>query len=91
MLLAENNSDKDISITDEYNSFSANGFMMNCSFYGQTIPAGKSVIMEIYLWSMYIDDSNISCADDIEDFEITLRIRDDNYKDIDNPVVSVKY
>lgn len=91
MLLAENNSEKDISITDEYNSFSVNGFMMNGSFYGQTITAGKSVIMEIYLWSMYLDDSNISCADDIEEFEITLRIRDDNYKDIDTPTIAVTY
>ena len=49
------------------------------------------VAMEIYLWSMYLDDSNISCADDIEEFEITLRIRDDNYKDIDTPTIAVTY
>lgn len=91
MLLAENISAKDIYITDEYDSFSVNGFMMDYSFYGQTISAGKSVILEIKLWDMYLDDSNISCAEDIEDFEITLRIRDDNYKEIDTPTISVTY
>ena len=91
MLLAENSSGKDIYITDDFNSFSANGFMMNGIFYDKTIPAGKSVILKIDLWGIYLDNSNISCADDIEEFEITLRIKDDNYNDIDKPIISVTY
>ncbi|MCM1023273.1 MAG: hypothetical protein NC395_04360 [Prevotella sp.] len=91
MLLAENSSTKDIYITDEYDSFSVNGFMMDYSFYGQTISAGKSVILEIKLWDMYLDDSNVSCAEDIENFEITLKIKDDNYNGIDTPTISVTY
>ncbi len=89
--LVENNSNKDISIREAGNSSSINGFMFNISFYGENIPAGKAAIVSMHLYDMYLDDINITSADEIEDFEITLQIRDSDYNDIDKAAIKVTY
>lgn len=84
LLLAENKSSKTIYLQDEYDSFSINGFMSNSSFGSTYIKPGQSALLEIEIYEYMFEDSGITEASDISDFEITLVSRDENYRELDS-------
>lgn len=92
-LLAENNGTEDIAVRSVSDSFSANGYMINSSYLSETVPAGRSAVMiiNIWDWNTDLDKMGISSADDIEDYEITLRITNEQYEEIDKAAVSVQF
>ncbi len=89
--LVENNSSTIINIRESGESSSINGLMVDTSFYGEYIPAGKAAIVSIHLYDMDLNDINITSADEIEEFEMAIKIKDKDYNDIDETTVKVTY
>lgn len=84
LLLAENKSGRAIVLDDEYDSFSINGLMSDCSFSSTSLEPGQCGLLEIHIYEYMLEDSGITKAADIENFEITFELEDDNYREIDS-------
>ena len=90
LLLAENTSGKTLTIKDEYNSLSVNGFMTDYSFYSKTRNDGQCAALEIRLWGSSLEDNKIASADEVEEIELSLDIRDGR-DTIDKPTVKMSF
>ncbi len=90
LLLAENTSGKPLTVKDEYNSLSVNGFMTDYSFYSTEVNDGQCAMLDIRLRGSSLEDNRISSADDIEEIELVLEIRDGR-DTIDKPTVRVSF
>ena len=87
-MVAENEGSEEITIDDEYNSFSVNDCMTGCYFYSRTLAPGEIVLMNIEIPYYNFDDAKIESLEDITKAEITLEIKNKNYKTIDEPVIT---
>lgn len=90
LLLVENNSGKDIWISDEYDSLSVNGNMADYSFYSVSIRNGKIGLVDIELWGDSLEEIQITSASDIKHIEVTIEIAE-GWDTIDKPVLSINF
>lgn len=90
LFIAENSSGKEISINNEYNSMSINGYMVDYSYYSSDIYAGGNLILDMRIDEDSLASNKIGGEDDIEEFEVSLKLRDDGYKDIDDVKISIR-
>lgn len=89
-MLAENNGTEDITVRDAWNSFSVNGFMTS-SYLSDTIPAGRTAAIIIYITDSDMDKTGISSAADITDYEITFKISSEETDETDEVVISERF
>ena len=83
VLLAENNSAKEIVLDEEYGSLSINGIMADGIIYSLTLEPGEKGIMDVQLSKYDLQDISISDPAEINEAELRLEIRDTNYNEID--------
>ena len=84
LLLAENKAGRTVCLQDEYDSFSINGFMSNSSVGTVNIKSDQYALVEIQIYEYMFEDSGITEASDIEEFEITFVSRDEDYHELDS-------
>ncbi len=89
ILIAVNSSGKALSVTDEYDSLSVNGYMSDYSFYEDTIAPGNATALKIRLDGDSLKDSKIESVDDIQNVELTIKVRDEDYNELDKSVITI--
>lgn len=82
-LICENKTGDMIQLSDDYDSLSINDMMTDYSYFGNDIAAGSCGVMEIRLYDEALKKNKISSEDDIEKLEITLKILNDSYDELD--------
>lgn len=90
LLLAENNSDKTLSIDDVYGSLSVNGFMTDYFYHGNELEDGESAVLQIRLRESSLEDNKIVSVSDVEEVEIGLEIKEGR-EIIDDPVIKISF
>ena len=81
----ENGTSDTISVGLEYNFLSINGYMTDFSDIDGDIPAGKTGILCIDIYTEAAESAEsagITSVDDIKEIEFLLCVRDENYNDI---------
>ena len=91
VFLVENGTSTDIDISDSWDSFSVNGYMIDYSASGTCAYAGKWAVIDVQIWGSTLEENNISGVDDITSAEITFELEDADGNDIAEPKVSVNY
>ncbi len=89
-ILVQNNSGQDISIADQFNSFSIGDYMVDCIMFSQDVANGSSGILDIEILSNSLKDNGID-PNSITNAQITLEIKDSDYNDIDTPTISAQF
>lgn len=87
-MLAKNNMDKPIIIREDYDSFSINGYMVDCSFSSLYMDPGEYAVMKLYVYEYMLEDTDIATADDIKSFEMKFTAEDERYHEYDTMLVS---
>ena len=88
LLLVENNTADTISINEVYDSFSVNGYMMDCIVSTVTVNSGTCAVLDILLWESDLEENSISDVSDISEFEVTFEIEAGN-RTIDEAALQV--
>ncbi len=91
LLQAENNSSDEADFDVKYGSLSINDKMIDCIADSLSLKPGKKGIIDIKISSYDLDDAQIEETSDIKNAECTVQIKDDNYKDIDEPVINLSF
>lgn len=89
LMLVENNSSKEISVSEVYDSFSLNSYMMSVWFYSVTMRPNTCAVLEIKLWDSELEKKKITAADQIENIKFSIEIKDTKYNKIDEPSISI--
>ena len=89
MLLVENNTKGEITVSDVYDSFSMTNIMMDAIMYSATIKSGFSGAMRIQLSESDLEEQQITSVEDIQEMEISLDIANNQGKKIDSPTVKM--
>lgn len=87
LLLIENNSSLQLQFDADYNSVSVNGYMTSFICYSQTVAPGGTTVLDVELMGYSLEKNGIAGLGDITEVELTIKIRNDNYKTISEPVV----
>lgn len=90
LLLVENSTKQPLSFDTEYNSVSVNGYMTNFIDYSKKISPGRAAVLDVELQGYSLEENGIAAPEDITEVELTLEVKNDNYKTIASPVVTVK-
>lgn len=91
LLLVENSSGKTLTVDDKYDSLSANGYMTNYYCGTAELNTGESQVLRIRLDGDSLAKNKIEDISGIENVEFTVRIRDNNYKEIDTSAVKITF
>lgn len=91
LILAKNNTDGEVYLSNEYDSLSVNGFMADYSYYGATIPAGAYVLLDVELDRDSLTENGIDGIDDITGISFSTEIRDDDYGEVATPTLTVEF
>ena len=89
LLFVENNTADTISLRDVYDSFSLNGYMMDCSMPVVTVKSGTCSVLEIRLWESDLEENDITSPEDINEIEFSVIIRNSYQKKIDEAVIHI--
>jgi len=68
---------------DEYDSLSINDMMTDYSYYSTEIAPNSCGVMDYRLQSDSLEKNKIKSEDDIDKLEVTVRITDESYHDLD--------
>ncbi|MCD8117932.1 MAG: catabolite control protein A [Lachnospiraceae bacterium] len=79
LILAKNNTDRDVYLRDEYDSLSVNGFMTDYSYYGATIPVGAYALLDVELDYDSLTENDIDSIEDIVEISFSTKIYDSDY------------
>lgn len=74
LLMVENKTSENITITDVYDSLAVNGYMMDSIISPVNIKGGSSTIMKIQLWQSDFEKNSIEDISDISQVEIGIRV-----------------
>lgn len=89
LLLIENETSQNLTFDVAYDSVSVNSYMTNFLNYSrQTVPGG-SAILDVELQGYSLEENGIAGLEDISEVEFTVEIKNDNYKTVAEPVVTV--
>lgn len=87
LLLANNKTGKQVKLSYDYDTFSVNGFMADCSFSGLTLDVGEFAVVEIHLYEYMMEENDIATVEDIDEFEMTFELKDLRHNEIENPYI----
>lgn len=92
ILQVENNSSSEARFDVKYDSLSINDEMIS-SFIAYSVTAApeQKGILNIEISSFALDKTSITDVSDVKSAECTIEIKDDHYKDIDSPVISMTF
>lgn len=91
LLTVENTGAIAVTVSDVYDSLSVNGYMTDYSCYDESIPAGKASTFIVELDEDDLSDNGITAPEQIKNLTIDLKIRDGQYKEIDNPTLKLEF
>ena len=74
LLMVENKTSENITITDVYDSLAVNGYMMDSIISPVNIKSGSSAIMKIQLWQSDLEENSIEDISDISQVEIGIQV-----------------
>ena len=89
-LLAENQSGKTLSVSDQYNSLSVNGYMTDCIGFAQELEDGQAAVLSIWLMSSSLEQNQITSPEEIQEIEFTLEVKD-GYTTVDEAKLTIQY
>ena len=89
LLLVENNTSGSLRFDVNYKSLSVNGYMTNFLCFSETVAPGSTGILDVELQSYSLEDNGITSLDDISEVEMTIEIKNDSYKTIAEPVITI--
>jgi len=90
LLLVENSSLERLTFDINYDSVSLNGYMTDFLCYGRTVAPGGSGVVDVALDGSSLEENGITEPEDIEEAELTVEARNDDYETVAKPVVTVK-
>lgn len=90
LLMIENSSDRRITIDDDYNSISVNGYMTDYLVTTSELSSGETEILELELYGNSLAGNKIDGIDGINEIEITVIINDENREEIDKSAVKIE-
>ena len=79
LLMVENKTSENITITDVYDSLAVNGYMMDSIISPVNIKGGSSAIMKIQLWQSDLEKNSIEDISDISQVEIGIQVMQGDY------------
>lgn len=91
LLLVENSSENALIVDDKYDSLSVNGYMTDYFCGTAELGAGETQVLKIRLDGDSLAKNKIEDIDGIENVEFTVRIRDNDYKEIDTSAVKITF
>jgi len=83
--------EKEISVSDVYDSLSVNGFMMDYTMYGVYADVGRSALLDMEIQEDGLEEYDIANVSDITEASILLEIEDENYNTIAEPKVKIEF
>lgn len=90
LLLVENETKQALTFDVDYDSVSVNGYMTDFICYSRGVAPGGSGVLDVELMSSSLEENGISGLDGITEVELTVEARNDNYKTVAKPVVTVR-
>jgi len=90
LLLAENKTEKTLTIDDVYASLSVNGFMTDYSYYSKELAHGECAVLEIKLWESSLEDNNIKSVTDVREIEVRFEIKEGR-NTFDRPTIMIPF
>jgi len=89
LLLVENGTSERLTFDIDYDSVSVNGYMTDFLCYGRTVAPGGSGVVDVALDGSSLEENGITEPEDIEEVELTVEARNDDYETVAKPVVTV--
>lgn len=91
LLLVENSSGKALNVDDKYDSLSVNGYMTDYFCGTAELNSGETQVLKIRLDGDSLAKNKIEDISGIENVEFTVRMRDNDYNDIDSSAVKITF
>lgn len=89
LLLVENNRTDRISLREVYDSFSVNGYMMDCTMSSAAVEGGACAAFVIGLRETDLEENKITGPDDLEEIEFSVSIEDEHGNEIEEARISI--
>lgn len=89
LLFVENNTTDAIFLREVYDSFSVNGYMMDCFIPSVKVESGACSALEIRLWESDLEENSITTPDQIDEIEFSLIINNSRQKEIDKAIICI--
>jgi len=89
LLLVENGTSEQLTFDIDYDSVSVNGYMADFICYSRTAAPGGSGVLDVALMGSSLEENGIAGLEDITEVELTVEAKNDNYKTVAKPVVTV--
>lgn len=77
-LLVENNTPGEITVQVATDSFSLNGYMMDCLSSPVTLESGASGVLKIQMWGPDLEENAIGSASEVSELEVGLELWQDS-------------
>ncbi|MBE6713271.1 MAG: hypothetical protein E7580_07105 [Ruminococcaceae bacterium] len=91
VFLVENDSGKTVCVEDVYDGTVINGKTILPWGYGGDISDGQSGVFFLELTKSTMKEIGVTKLDDFESCELSLKIRDDDFETLDEPVISLEF
>lgn len=91
LFLVENLSNEAIYIDDSYESLSVNGFITDCYSRRCKVPSGKYTFIDMEMQASSLEDNGITDIEDIAEVDMVFEIRNEDYKRLAEPRVTMTY
>lgn len=91
LLLVENNRTDRISLREVYDSFSANGYMMDCTMSSAAMEGGACAAFVIGLRETDLEENKIAGPDDLGEIEFSVSIEDEHGYEIEEATVNINH
>lgn len=89
LFIVENNSGSDIYAVYSHDTLSVNSVMMDAWGYSAIAKGNSSAALKFALTDSDLQEMGISSIDDIKEMELAISIKDSQYHEIDEPVISL--
>ena len=90
LLLVENSTSEQLTFDVDYDSVSADGYMTDFICYSRTVAPGSSGVLDVELMGSALEENGIAALESISEVELTVEVKNDNYKTVAKPVVTAK-
>lgn len=91
LFLVKNATAGELDVDCANDSVSVNGFMNDELCFGSTVYPGMSGILDVELSADSLSDNGCDSIGDIEELELTVTLRDENYNTLAEPVVALQF
>lgn len=91
LLLLENSTKQPLSFDTDYDSVSMNGYMTSFIDYSKKVSPGRAAVLDVELQGYSLEENGITGLEDITEVELTIEVKNDNYKTVASPVVTANF